>query len=86
MIQNEGNGESAGVFKNDKTWNPIHILWTWSEGPGHPEVCSLVIVLPSGIVNNKSTFNARVSPLCETLELSATYPDEILSAQISISG
>ena len=81
MIKNKGYIESAGVFNNKKTWNLIHILWTWSEGPGHQEVCSLVIVLPSRIVNDKSTFNARVSPVCETLEISATYPDEILSAQ-----
>ena len=55
------------TFKSSKTWNAIHLLWMWSKGSGFPELCSLFIVAPNGIINNKLTSHIKVVQMCHDL-------------------
>ena len=41
------------------------------------EVFSLIIVVPSGITNNKSNFHARVAPLYCNPEIEANYSEKV---------
>ena len=64
-----------------KKWYPIHLLWEWSEGPGEPQIVSLVVSLPSGVKNNKGSFSLWVNNQCMGLTICATWPNEIINTK-----
>ena len=69
--EDHGNG---GSFIMGQVWNPIYIAWKWSKGPGHPNMCSIIILLLSGIANTKIIFSACVEPMDKASRCASSIP------------
>ena len=58
-------------------WHPIYRKWSWRLGPGTPLITSVVVVVPTGVLNKKTEFNIRVHPDCDKLTISVTWPKQL---------
>ena len=54
---------------------PNFLMWDWQEKEGDPYVCSVVVNLPSGVVNNNDNFSVLVSENCLYLEMEMKWPN-----------
>ena len=68
-----------GEGTETRDWHPIHILQEWNEGPGTPNMVSIVLTWPSGVNNNTTEINIRAANCCRKLELTVSWLKEIIT-------
>ena len=56
-----------------KTWMPNAMVWDWQERAGDQLMCSVVIDLPSGVVNDNKNFTVAVGCGNDTAILSCEH-------------
>ena len=66
-------GEKKTIKMKPKKWHPIHLLWEWSEGPGEPQIVSILFVLPTGVNNSKLKVGYQVNNACNGLTIAVTW-------------
>ena len=81
LIVEPGSGRTADKkcvpMVTARKWIPIYIQWDWNEGPGTPQISSLVIVLPSGVQNSKAQFSFQVNCNSRGLSITGDWPKEL---------
>ena len=58
-------------------WMPIHGVWTWQESFGSAQICSIVVVLPSGVPNSKEGCSVKVNEACDGLLVTCKWPNQL---------
>ena len=71
------NGDVGG--NKQKKWMPNMLIWEWQENEGAPLICSIVINLPSGVLNNNLNFSVAVSENCLGLDVEMTWPSFLMN-------
>ena len=62
-----------------KTWMPNAMVWDWQEREGDQQMCSVVIDLPSGVVNDNKNFTVAVTDDCRKLDVEMTWPSFLVN-------
>ena len=76
------NPNDSDIGKCQKKWMPNFLIWEWQEKEGDAMRCSIVINLPSGVINNNNNFSVAVTSNCQGLELEMTWPDFLVNTHM----
>ena len=79
--ESKEKGEKKTIEMRPKKWHPIHLLWEWSEGPGEPQIVSILFVLPTGVNNSKVKVAYQVNTTYNGLTIRVTWPEEIINTK-----